>query len=210
MKNFTNLIDFKNQLKLGNKLAIVSHTILSNGERDDVLQEGIICEVADNYFTYEYSSSFAKIKRTQLDQPETTWSGSSAHIKTDGSFCSIYHSNMLGESSTILYKSVDGCFTFAIHPDEPSCCPVCKGSGMNYTTISTFGEKEKQISIGVCYDCKGKSVNKKEGKAIQKHIEELEASWCNCGSEDSYYVPDRKGEKHHWNCGCCHKLKQVG
>ncbi len=213
MKHFTNLSEFHNNLKVGNKISIIEHQLIGDNEiskTDDTHYEGVITEVGEGYFNYRYKKPSAIIDMGQLYITETPWTGSGSLIRRKQTFCSVYHSTTFGESSTILFKNSNSCYTFALHPDEPSCCPVCKGSGMNYTTISTFGEKEKQISIGVCYDCKGKSVNKKEGKAIQKHIEELEASWCNCGSEDAYYVPDRKGEKHHWNCGCCHKLKQVG
>ena len=210
MKHFTNLAEFISQLKVDSKIAIVEHKLI-NDKTDDTLYEGVITEVGQGYFFYKYKMPSAIINRSQLlNNAEIPWTGSHALLRKKESFCSIYQSNTYGKSSTILFKNCDTCYTFALHPDEPSCCPTCKGSGMNYTTISTLGEKEKQITINDCYDCKGKAVNKKEGKAIQKHIEELEALWCDCGEEDAYYVPDRRGQKHHWNCNICHKLKQMG
>lgn len=210
MKKFTTLAEFKGQLKEGNKLAIVIHTIQPNGKSDDQRYEGIVCEVDDNFFTYEYNTNTAKIKTTQWDQPEVKWSGSASLKKKDDRFCSVYHSNMFGQSSTIFFKGSAGCFTFAIHPDTPSHCPKCKGSGMSYTTIKELGEKEQQISIGTCFDCKGEAVNREEGKRIQKQNEAIDAMWCKCGHGDSYYVPDSKGMKHHWRCRKCKKITQIG
>jgi hypothetical protein len=211
MKHFTNLTEFLQQLKVGNKISIIEHK-LTNNTTDDLHHEGIIAEIGDNYFCYEYKTPHAVLTKTQWLQTETTWAGSLSLIRKKEPFCAIYHSKTFGESSTIMFNSINGCYTYALHPDKPSCCPTCKGSGMTYTTITTFGEKEKQISIGVCFDCKGEVVDEEEGVAIQEHNDQLKAMWCNCNTpiENSYYVPDRPGVKHHWNCGCCHKLRQVG
>ena len=209
MKHFTNSIEFTQQLKLGAKIAIIEHKLIGD-KTDDIRYDGTITDISDGYFSYRYSTGSAIITKTQWLQTEINWTGSHALLRIKASFCSVYHCNSFRESSTILFSSAAGCNTFALHPDIPSCCPTCKGSGMSYTTISTLGEQEKQISISSCYDCRGASVNAEEGEAIQEHVEELEAMWCKCGNEDAYYVPDRAGVKHHWNCGCCHKLKQVG
>jgi hypothetical protein len=209
MKHFTNSLEFILRLKVGAKIAIIHHDII-NDKIDDTQYEGIINEISDEYFTYTYKTNSAVITKTQWIQTEIEWKVSRAFLQNKVSFCSVYHCNSFGESSTILFNSASGCNTFALHPDAPSCCPTCKGTGMSYTTISTIGEKEKEISISYCYDCKGEAVDAEEGQAIQEHVEELKAMWCECDSEDAYYVPDRAGVKHHWNCGCCHKLKQVG
>jgi hypothetical protein len=211
MKQFTNLAEFKGQLKEGNKIEIISHTILTNGSTDDIRFTGVVLEVFDNGFSYQYNNGSADIKTTQWDQTEITWSGSHALMKSDGSYCSVYHSELFGYSSTILFKGSTGCNTFAIHPDKPSCCPKCKGSGMNYTTISEWDKKEKQISISSCYDCKGLPVDEKEGKQIQVNIDAEAAMWCSCDNgHDSYYVDNTKRMKHHWRCKKCRKITQIG
>lgn len=216
MKHFTNLTEFLQQLKVGNKISIIEHKLITeftkftNNTTDDLHHEGIITEVGDNYFSYKYETPNAVLTVTQWLETETPWTGSHSLIRKKEPFCAIYHSTMFGESSTIMFNSTNGCYTFALHPDTPSCCPTCKGSGMKYTTISTLGEKEKQISIGVCFDCKGESVNEEEGVEIEEKNERIKALFCECGHEDAYYVPDRNGVKHHWNCKACHKIKHFG
>ena len=210
MKQFTTLAEFKGQLKKGNKLAIISHQILPNGKTDDTLYEGVVCEIFDNGFTYEYSTGQVNMKVTQWDEKEVKWFGSASLKKSSDCYCASYNSNTFGESSTILFKSVNGCYTFAIHPDEPSCCPKCKGSGINYTTYSEIGKPEKQISISSCYDCEGKSVDKDLGEFIRRKNETIDAMWCKCSHGDSYYVPDTKKMKHHWRCSKCRKITQIG
>lgn len=209
MKQFTTLSEFKQQLKVGAKISIIKHQLVGD-KTDDTQYEGVITEVEDNYFNFEYEIPSAIVKTSQWFQTEIPWTGSHALLRNNQSFCAIYHSTMFGVSSTIVFKNTAGCYTFALHPDTPSCCPTCKGSGMRHTTIHTSNEKEIQISIGSCFDCKGETVNEEEGEAIQIHNEELEAMWCKCDEQDAYYVPDRRGVKHHWNCNSCHKLKQVG
>lgn len=212
MKHFKTLAEFIGQLKTGNKLAIVSHQILSNGKTDDTLYEGIVDEIADNYFTFEYNNGASQIKTTQWLQEEIHWCGSAKLYTTNKSFCSVYNSNsgFFGQSSSILFKSAAGCTTFAIHPDTPSCCPKCKGSGMSYTTVSEWGKKEKEISIGSCYDCKGLPVDEFEGRQIEDKNAAIDAMWCKCGHGDCYYVPDTRGMKHHYRCRKCRKITQIG
>lgn len=37
------------------------------------------------------------------------------------------------------------------------------------------------------------------------------SDWCHCTKSDNeYYVPDSAESKHHWRCGICHKIVQVG
>ena len=51
-------------------------------------------------------------------------------------------------------------------------------------------------------------------KQIKKELELLQGLWCDCedSSHNNYYVPDGEGviEKHHWLCGICHKIIQIG
>ena len=210
MKQFTNLSEFHSQLKVDGKIVIIEHQLIGD-ETNDNEYEGTITEVGEGYFNYKYKKPSAIIDAGQLYITEIPWTGSHALLRKNELFCAVYHCNSFsGESSTILFKNSNSCYTFALHPDEPSCCPTCKGSGMKHTTISELGKSEKQISISSCYDCEGKPVNAEEGEAIQIHIEELEEMWCSCGGGDAYHVPDRPGVKHHWNCKRCHKLKQVG
>ena len=49
---------------------------------------------------------------------------------------------------------------------------------------------------------------------VKREVELLQEFWCDCedGSDNDYYVPDGEGviEKHHWLCGICHKIVQIG
>ena len=53
MKHFTNLTEFLQQLKVGNKISIIEHQLIGD-TTDDLHHEGIITDIADNYFSYEY------------------------------------------------------------------------------------------------------------------------------------------------------------
>ena len=52
------------------------------------------------------------------------------------------------------------------------------------------------------------------GEQVKGEVELLQEFWCDCedGSDNDYYVPDGEGviEKHHWLCGVCHKIVQIG
>ena len=98
-------------------------------------------------------------------------------------------------------------------------CGSCK-NGKQTITITTIGSLNGQpptppsTSELDCFECKGKGIVPLGFNAKRKAAEE--AFWCNCGkSEGSQITFHDDGEcrtcqKHHYHCGNCGKITQVG
>ena len=87
-------------------------------------------------------------------------------------------------------------------------CPSCNKGKMKITMIE--GEK-KMISYISCIDCGGTERIDEETKEF---LFKEKSTWCECEQpDDEYYVPDGvddECQKHHWNCGICDKIVQIG
>ena len=101
-------------------------------------------------------------------------------------------------------------------PPKMVKCPGCKGTGMmkiQSTTISPGKPDEKATTNILCVTCKGAAViTPAHMKALEREAE----LWCSCEKpdlENSTFCDD--GEcadcrKHHYHCGTCQKICQVG
>jgi hypothetical protein len=208
MKKFTNLTEFKGQLKEGNKIEIIIHTLLSDGKTNDERCHGIISDINELGFSISMNAKSIKTDFVVwFSTPEVNWCGTYELMKSTKNFCSVYNNTILFKSTNL---PITGCYTFALHPDVASCCPKCKGSGMSFTTIQDWGKPEQEISIGKCYDCKGEPVDEIHGQRIADNNAAIEAMWCKCENTDSYYVDDTSSMKHHWRCRKCRKITQIG
>jgi len=89
-------------------------------------------------------------------------------------------------------------------------CPQCKGTG---ELSVEFVMKGKHSAFPVtCITCDGSG---QVTKAQEKEYRNALAMWCECGnpSEGTSYVPDNASSvcvKHHWVCGDCGRVVQVG
>ena len=90
-------------------------------------------------------------------------------------------------------------------------CPKCKGTGKINGSLTINGETTP-LNMD-CYICEGIPMSKADGIALQKEMDKESAMWCDCGNEDhdtAYYVADTPKMKHHWCCGNCDKIVQIG
>lgn len=90
-------------------------------------------------------------------------------------------------------------------------CPRCKGSKKTTVIVEQAGKAETTF-VMPCITCDG--VGKVTPKRARQHRAEVNA-WCKCPPSDSLmdraiYRPDTARSKHHWDCGACGKLLQVG
>lgn len=100
-------------------------------------------------------------------------------------------------------------------PPKMVKCPTCKGAGIQTiesTTISPWKPVEKMSLKITCVICKGAAV---VSPAVIQALKREEAMWCRCGksSEDVIFHDDGEcGDchKHHYHCGFCQKICQVG
>lgn len=60
-------------------------------------------------------------------------------------------------------------------------------------------------------------IHNEDGTITEEHIEgDFDLSegleWCECDAsmDNAYYVDDTEEMKHHWKCGNCHKIVQIG
>jgi hypothetical protein len=100
-------------------------------------------------------------------------------------------------------------------PPKMVKCPTCKGAGIqdiHSTTISPGKPVEKAVTKIVCIICKGAAVvHPKVVKALEREA----AMWCRCEkpSDDIIFHDDFECgdcDKHHYHCGTCQKITQVG
>lgn len=94
-------------------------------------------------------------------------------------------------------------------------CPTCKGKGkqtLETTTISPGKPVEKLSMEITCVVCKGaKLITPQAQRALKREMD----LWCSCKtpSEDVIFHDDgecRQCRKHHYHCGTCGKITQVG
>lgn len=90
-------------------------------------------------------------------------------------------------------------------------CPTCNGSGRVWLTVSHWGSDKKDKIPVKCVDCGGEG----QVSAVKlARMEEEKNMWCKCKKPSGeYYVPDGvdpKCKKHHWKCGVCSKIIQIG
>lgn len=94
-------------------------------------------------------------------------------------------------------------------------CPTCKGSGeqnIECRTISPGKPVEISVTKITCVICKGAKVISQKVKRALKREADL---WCRCktSSESPDFHDDNECsqcQKHHWHCGNCRKICQVG
>lgn len=94
-------------------------------------------------------------------------------------------------------------------------CPACKGSGkqtIESTTISPGKPVEKTSVEITCVICKGARAIRQE---VKDALDREAALWCKCekSSDDVTFHEDnecRDCRKHHYHCGNCGKICQVG
>lgn len=98
-------------------------------------------------------------------------------------------------------------------------CPVCKGAGKQtiQTTTHSYGKVEKSSFDMTCNICDGaKTMSKRRAQAILRSIKREQELWCSCKNADlmnSTFCDDgtcSDCEKHHFHCGTCNKICQVG
>ncbi len=90
-------------------------------------------------------------------------------------------------------------------------CPQCKGKKEITCTVHESGKKDTEFTMP-CVTCKGKGeLTDAEYRAEIK----FRKSWCQCGNKskevrfyDDYEHPDCS--KHHYRCGDCGKILQIG
>lgn len=86
-------------------------------------------------------------------------------------------------------------------------CPQCSGAKQITITVSEAGQPDTTFSMA-CPTCHGKGT---VTTAQKKRYEQMMAAWCTCPTHgDPEYHPDTATDKHHWTCGNCGKLLQVG
>lgn len=94
-------------------------------------------------------------------------------------------------------------------------CPTCAGTGkqkIETTTISPGKPVEKTSIEITCIICKGaKTITEKAKRALEREAE----LWCKCTtpSDDVVFHDDgtcSQCRKHHYHCGTCKKICQVG
>jgi hypothetical protein len=91
-------------------------------------------------------------------------------------------------------------------------CKVCKGTGKQTTTISTWGSDKEEKFESKCIGCEGTGRMTEEQLRHHKAYEDM---WCKCKDKsDVKYAPDgtcRCGmSKHHYHCRKCGKITQIG
>jgi len=99
-------------------------------------------------------------------------------------------------------------------------CPDCKGTGKKNLTVTTIGGGLPTVVEIVeidCVICDGglHPLSESEAKQELQDQEDEKALWCTCNKSksDAIYVPDGKSRvcsKHHWICGDCRKIVQIG
>jgi hypothetical protein len=106
----------------------------------------------------------------------------------------------------------------SVSPKPPKMvkCPGCKATGIQEiqsTTISPGKPVEKSVTQIICIICRGAAVvHPRVVKALEREAE----LWCSCEKpnlEDSIFCDDgtcSDCEKHHYHCGTCKKICQVG
>ncbi len=101
-------------------------------------------------------------------------------------------------------------------PPKMVQCPTCKGSGkqtLETTTISP-GKLTEKLSMEItCVICKGAAV---VTPAVIQAIKREADLWCSCKKPDFDNITFhddgecRDCRKHHYHCGACGKICQVG
>lgn len=100
-------------------------------------------------------------------------------------------------------------------PKKMLQCPACKGAGIQTIETSTIspGKPVEKSSLKItCVICKGATVISHE---VQKALDREQAMWCRCEKSSDEVIFHDDGEcadchKHHYHCGACQKITQVG
>jgi hypothetical protein len=101
-------------------------------------------------------------------------------------------------------------------PSKMVECPACKGEGKEHATVRTIQPDrpvEKRIVTITCSACSGR---KKITRQLKVALERQNELWCHCrppSSEDIIFHDDntcKQCQKHHYHCGSCGKITQVG
>lgn len=93
---------------------------------------------------------------------------------------------------------------------KSAMCPQCKGRKIITVTVHEHGKSEVRDFDTSCFTCHGRGqVSEAKGKEYADAV----ASMCSCETTDSAkwkYHPDTKAKKHHYTCGHCGKVTQIG
>ena len=84
--------------------------------------------------------------------------------------------------------------------------PCTCAAGVMSVTVHT-GPKTEVFNMP-CLNCDGKGWRT---PAEQRKVEAMNAMWCRCATPgEPVFHDDEPGSKHHWTCGTCGKVTQVG
>lgn len=95
-------------------------------------------------------------------------------------------------------------------------CPTCAGTGKEKieSTLHEPGKAPQKSVLEIkCVICAGGGrITPRMKKAVETRVDDF---WCHCKtpSEDVTFHDDfecRDCQKHHYHCGTCHKISQVG
>lgn len=98
-------------------------------------------------------------------------------------------------------------------------CPKCEGTGTQTWTLKETDAKGNWIdSTQSTIDCLWCNAIGKVDDETLEQITYEDSLWCECEDEqeamlNAYYLEDGEHdelEKHHWRCGCCDKVLQIG
>lgn len=101
-------------------------------------------------------------------------------------------------------------------PPKMLKCPACKGAGIQTIETSTIspGKPVEKTSLKItCVICKGAAV---VSPAVIQALKREQAMWCTCknpiNSDVTFHDDGECGDchKHHYHCGDCQKICQVG
>ncbi len=87
-------------------------------------------------------------------------------------------------------------------------CIRCDGGGR--MKIGVHADSAVRSIEIACIDCDGGGAVKYTEEKQRALKAAMDAAWCHCDSRDPIYVPDTPGLKHHWDCGKCGGLVQMG
>lgn len=87
-------------------------------------------------------------------------------------------------------------------------CPSCKGTKKVTIKVISNGVREPDMELD-CVTCNG------TGEVRDGYTKALEDFWCHCGnpSGDVEFHDDGEGaacSKHHYTCGDCGRVLQIG
>ena len=205
---FSNLEEFKNSLKIGNKIKIIEANLLPS---EKWIAEDLGIAIIEEINLENFSVILKNGERATFDliSKKSEIKGSFYFDK----FPEMETTHQIYEN-TITFKNPEyPTYTFALISEQKSYCPECNGTGIGTVTIQTFGEEGKNISIINCRFCKGLLISKEAALKIKKEKEVEDSLWCSCTVDYGVTYKARGSavcSKHHYICKKCKKIVQIG